>query len=172
MPEGDSKATHLFAPAPAPAAPVAGLRPADVLIHGWAGEQAVCLDVSVVNPLTPSALRLWPGSAVREAEARKIRQSDALCKQNGLLFIPVVMETYGGFGPEAMVMIRRLGKALATAAADGREDQAINNLGTKLSFVCQQGLARSLHARYTSLHRHNMFDGIGLEVDEEADDPG
>jgi hypothetical protein len=28
----------------------------------------------------------------------------------------------------------------------------VHTLGTKISFACQKGLARSLHARYTSLH--------------------
>ncbi len=33
----------------------------------------VCLDVSVVNPLTPSALQRWPGWAVEFAEDKKIQ---------------------------------------------------------------------------------------------------
>ncbi len=66
------------------------------------------------------------------------------------------METYGGLGPQAMVAVKRLGKALAHASEDGDEDGAINAVGTKLAFVCQQGLARSFHARYTTtLHQHN-----------------
>jgi hypothetical protein len=143
-----------------------GRRPADVLVHSWEGTKSICLDVSVVNPLTPSALQRWPGWAVEFAEDKKIQDSAVLCAQNDLLFLPVVMETYGGFGSKAMQLIRKLGKALAAAADDGDEAQAINNLGTKLSFVCQQALARSLHARYTTLHRHNMFEGL-LEGEEE-----
>jgi hypothetical protein len=70
--------------------------------------------------------------------------------------------------------VRTLGKALAAASDDMNEDQATNYLGTKLSFLCKQGLARSLNARYTSLHLYNMFDGVqtGMEGGDRDDDVG
>jgi hypothetical protein len=130
-----------------------GRRPADVLVHGWEGEKAMCLDVSVVNPLTASAIDRWPASAVVFAEDAKIKASEALCAQSGLLFLAVVMGTYGGLGLKAKVALNRIGKALAAASEEGGDEgRAVHTLGTKISFACQKGLARSLHARYTSLH--------------------
>ncbi len=86
----------------------------------------------------------------------------------------MVLETYGGLGEQALEVVRTLGKALVAASDDMNEDQATNYLGTKLSFLCQQGLARSLNARYTTLHLHNMFDGMqtGMEGDDRDDDVG
>ena len=56
----------------------------------------------------------------------------------------------------------------------GRHERGPGHQGTKLSFLCQQGLARSLNARYTTLHLHNMFDGMqtGMEGDDRDDDVG
>jgi hypothetical protein len=169
----DKETNHLLAHT----AETEGRRPADVLVHLWSGTKSVCLDVAVVNPLTSTALRLnsmQPGSAARREELRKIAQSRVLCEQNDLLFQPVVLETYGGLGEQALEVVRTLGKALAAASDDMNEDQATNYLGTKLSFLCQQGLARSLNARYTTLHLHNMFDGMqtGMEGDDRDDDVG
>jgi hypothetical protein len=162
----DKETNHLLAHS----AETEGRRPADVLIHSWSGTQSICLDVAVVNPLAPTALShstMQPGSAAGRAEAQKIQASRALCAQNDLLFQPVVLETYGGLGPRAMEVVRTLGKALAAASDDMNEGQAINFLGTKLSFLCQQGVARSLNARYTSLHRYNLFDGVPPEAEED-----
>ena len=154
-----------------------GRRPADVLIKGWEGDTDMCLDVSVVNPATDSAIRRWPESATKDMEDKKIRESAALCRQNGLLFLPVVMETYGGLGPKAMVAVRRLGKALAQATEDGDVGRAINDGGTKLAFGCQKGLARSFYERYTcTAYRPNNNTPhralLGAEDDEEGEENG
>jgi hypothetical protein len=127
-------------------------------------------------PLTKSAIDRWPESVVARTENQKEKESKHLLELGGRLFLPVVMETYGGLGPKAMVVVRRLGKALAQASAENRDEgRAINTLGTKLAFVCQQGLARSLHARYSTLHQHNMFQGMlgeGDDDDNEVDGLG
>ena len=163
----ESETRHLLDHTPA----LLGRRPADVYIRAWDGAQDMCLDVSVVNPLTKSALDRWPESVVTRTESAKIRESAGPLRVANLLFLPVVMETYGGLGPQAMVADEEgLGKALAHASEDGDEGRAINAVGTKLAFVCQQGLARSFHARYTTLHQHNMFQRMLLGVDEEADE--
>jgi hypothetical protein len=162
----ESETRHLLDHTPA----LLGRRPADVYIRSWDGAQDMCLDVSVVNPLTKSALDRWPESAVAHTEVAKIRESAGPLRVANLLFLPVVMETYGGLGPQAMVAVKRLGKALAQVSEDGDEGRAINAVGTRLAFVCQQGLARSLHARYTTLHQHNLFQRMLLGRDEEDDE--
>jgi hypothetical protein len=71
-----------------------------------------------------------------------------------------------------MVTVRRIGKALSAVAEEGR---AIHTGGTKLAFACRKGLARSLHARYTSLHRLAnaiAHDGLLGDGDTDADEPG
>ena len=150
------------------------LRPADVLIHDWHADQSLCVDVAVANPLAASAISAASrktGAAAASLEAVKGHKYTALCTANNLAFAPFVLETFGGMGPQARPILRRIAKALSTRS-DLTEDQAINRVGNALSFACQRALARTLLARHSPLlllrddndtppHHHGASDGNG-----------
>jgi hypothetical protein len=126
------------------------LRPADVLINDWQSGKAVCLDVSVANPCCTSTLVTVGTRAAHAAtllERGKLAKYATLCTANQLLFIPVVMETFGGFGPSAVAVIARIGRALSDHS-DLEVECAQHRLGAVLSFACQKALAKSLINRY------------------------
>jgi hypothetical protein len=80
------------------------LKPADVLIHEWDGDRAICLDASIANPLTATSLprsSQESGAASRAIERAKRRKHGQLCTDTDLSFSPVVMVTYEGFGSAA-----------------------------------------------------------------------
>ena len=75
-------------------------RPADVLIRNWAGGKDAALDVTVVTPLqtaTMPAAATTPGHALTYAYDRKMQGAAADCRRQGLVFFPLVAETFGGW---------------------------------------------------------------------------
>ena len=49
-------------------------------------------------------------AAAKNREARKHQKYDSQSSSNGAKFIPFVLETYGGFGKEALAFIKKLSK--------------------------------------------------------------
>ena len=54
------------------------------------------------------------GSAALATESRKLRANDAKCKELGWLCVPLVAETYGAWGNEAVEAFSQLASWLAT----------------------------------------------------------
>jgi hypothetical protein len=126
------------------------LRPADVYIAEWHLSRGMCLDVSIVNPLTDTAVvaaSTTPASAAAHAEKHKMARYHKLCADSGHEFSPVVMETYGGFGELARPILKRISKALSTCT-DQDESDALNTLCNNISFACQKALGEALTSRY------------------------
>ena len=57
-----------------------------------------------------------------------------LCNSADLEFSPLVMETFGGFGPAAIPILKRIGKALSNRT-DQDESISMKNLCNQISFV-------------------------------------
>ena len=74
-------------------------------------------DLSVTSPLNSSVLPeagLTAGSAAVAAEQRKHSANDAKCTELGWTCIPLVAESYGAWGKEAVQAFARLASHLAT----------------------------------------------------------
>ena len=80
-------------------------RPADILASNWDGSASAAFGISVTSPLNSSLVveaGMSSDVAARAAEKRKHLQNDAKCKQLGWRCIPLVVETYGAWGAEAI----------------------------------------------------------------------
>ena len=65
---------------------------------------ACAQDWAVVHPMTQKILsvkKLDPYAAVSQAEERKKRLESGMCEEAGVGFVPLAMDTFGGFGPSA-----------------------------------------------------------------------
>ena len=75
-------------------------RPADVLLPHWVGGKDAALDVTVVNPLqvaTVVGASTEAGHALTHAFNRKMRGSAEACHRQAVAFMPLVVESYGGW---------------------------------------------------------------------------
>src|SRR3546814_1679267 len=63
---------------------------ADIVVENWRGRGRAILDVSVTHP--------WTQSSMRESE--KIRKYEAVVHADSV-FVPLVVETFGRWGPRA-----------------------------------------------------------------------
>ena len=92
-------------------------RPADVLIPNWELSKPAAIDLCVTSPLNSDTLQVacvTPSSAAMQAEQRKHHSNDAKCGELGWVCIPLVVESYGSWGPEAQRSLSRLARRLAT----------------------------------------------------------
>ena len=91
-------------------------RPADILVPNWAGGRDAAMDVTVVTPLqaaTVAEAALTPGYALTFAYQRKIRGAADDCRREGIAFLPLVVESLGGWHSAAETEVKKLGAALA-----------------------------------------------------------
>ena len=88
-------------------------RPADVYLPHWKRGQPAALDVSVISPLqqlTVSQASSTQGHALLVGEGRKISAHAAPCASVGVSFIPLMVETLGGWSDKASDTIRSIGQ--------------------------------------------------------------
>ena len=84
--------------------PGTNARPADVLIPHWTGGKDTALDVTVVSPLLADRLDssiTTPGYTLTMAFNNKCRDYLEPCEREGLCFIPLPVETLGGWHEKA-----------------------------------------------------------------------
>ena len=83
-------------------------RPADVCVERLYGSRGGCLDVGITNPFgsTPADPTVQGEAARKYADVK--RSKYRLLDENRLHFEPLIFETYGGFGEEAIKVLKRL----------------------------------------------------------------
>ena len=80
------------------------MRPADVLIPNWELGKPAAFDLCVRSSLNSDTLQVacvTPSSTAMQAEQRKHHSNDTKCGELGWVCIPLVVESYGSWGPEA-----------------------------------------------------------------------
>ena len=91
--------------------------PAELLLTNWATGKTAAFDISVISPLNTHTLTkagVSAGYAALATEGRKHRANDAKCRELGWLCVPLVAETFGAWGKEAIEAFSQLAYQLAT----------------------------------------------------------
>ena len=129
--------------------PGTAARPGDVLIRRWSDGKDGALDVTVTGPLANSnveAAAEEPGSALSKAFKRKVQGAAEACQAQGLVFLPVALETLGGFHRVAVEQVKKIGSALARH--QGSDEQvATKQLFQRLSLTLMRGNAALILGR-------------------------
>jgi hypothetical protein len=118
-------------------------RPADVYIPSWSGGLDCALDVTVINPLqkeTIAGAAAESGHALRVAYRRKVLGAEAACRQQGIAFVPLAFESFGGMHKVALAEVQKLAAALARHTGQ-EEAEACRHLFSRLSILLQRGNA-------------------------------
>ena len=126
-------------------------RPADVLLPSWPSGQTTCYDVTVVSPTQDRYLvraAQEAGVALEGASRDKRDKHQQRCEDQGLLFAPIAVETFGGWGKEAVDAIKGVSRALARNQARS-DSEVIGHSFQKLSVVLMRGNASILATRLT-----------------------
>ena len=96
--------------------PGSDARPADVLIPNWISGKDTALDVTVVNPLQTQMLdqaATHPHYACDYRYGEKMTKHGEPCRLAGMVFVPLVVETLGGWEEQGEKQIKRIEEDLA-----------------------------------------------------------
>ena len=89
---------------------------ADVLVHNWSEGKPAAFDflvTSSLNSLILSEAGVSPGAAAQASEISEHNSNDGKCEDLGWVCIPLVIETYGVWGQEAVKSFAQLASWLA-----------------------------------------------------------
>ena len=124
-------------------------RPGDVMIRRWANGKDAAIDVTVTSPLASSYVvgaAAEAGSTLEKACQRKLRETAEACRQEGLVFLPIAMETLGGFHAGAVTQVKKIASALARK--NGKEESVVTSqLFGRISLNLMRGNALMLSSR-------------------------
>ena len=118
-------------------------RPADIFLPNWSRGLPAALDVTVISTLQTSTLSgaaKDQGYALRVGEGRKIAAHQEACQAVGMSFVPLVVESLGGWSEEAALTISRIGRLLGqrTGSSPG---ETTRHLFQRLSVALWRGNA-------------------------------
>ena len=90
-------------------------RPADIFLPNWKRGRPAALDVTVISTLqqlTIHGAASMQGHVLRVGEERKITAHAEACRTVGVSFVPLVVESLGGWSDEASDTIANIGRLL------------------------------------------------------------
>ena len=128
-----------------------GSRPGDIFLPSWKSGRPAALDVTVTSPLQPNIINHAAeksGYAIEAAEERKYAQHENDCSEQGILFVPLAVESLGGLSVTLKKALKRI-----ALLADSRNYQsqghaiAFDRLAQSVSVVIVRGSATMLLAR-------------------------
>ena len=106
-------------------------------------------DVTVINPLqaaTVSQAADTPGHALQVAHQRKLDKSWQPCHNQGIVFLPLAVESLGAWHKAAITEVKKLGSSLARHTGE-EEATTIKHLFQQLSLALVKGNAALLNNR-------------------------
>ncbi len=121
-------------------------RPADILVPNWVVGKDAAMDITIVTPLqaaTMPAAAQTAGHALNHAYDQKVNEAEELCWRQGIAFLPLVAETFGGWHAGAEREVKKLGAALARHTGQ-EEGEAISHLWSRMGILLQRGNAAIL----------------------------
>ncbi|ORY40817.1 hypothetical protein BCR33DRAFT_787453 [Rhizoclosmatium globosum] len=120
------------------------LWPADLLVYDFYDGKTVCVDISVVHPLTSRGLVGFKvGNAVRGRESTKNEKYLSGCQSIGLEFVPFVLDTTGGLGKSSIQFLEKL-RGLMMQREVIRESVSVAVVYRRILFALQHALARNI----------------------------
>ena len=87
-----------------------------------------------------------PGYALTVAHKRKMREVEEDCRRQGIAFLPMAAESFGGWHPVAEREVRKLAAALSRHSGQ-EEEEALCHLWGRLGILLQRGNAAILGNR-------------------------
>ncbi|GJS64036.1 hypothetical protein Tco_0678600 [Tanacetum coccineum] len=131
------------------------LRPADILVFGWAGGKHACVDLTGVSPLV--GLRdngFVAGQAALKAESSKVAKHKKACFENQHVFIPFAFDTFGFLASKVEEFLNRVQRVVQSNFSTPKTQ---NFIFSRIGFAIQKGVAAQLVARLPDPFIETLF---------------
>ena len=128
-------------------------RSADLFLPIWTEGQDTALDVTVVNPLQISMVHQAaesPGHALNKAYERKMSRHGDQCRQAGVVFTPLPLETLGGWHESTISQVRKIASALSRQTGE-EEGITVKHVVQRISILLIKGNAALLLNRVPNI---------------------
>ena len=138
-------------------------KPADIYCPVWRSCRPAAFDITVTSPvrgdIIPDAARV-AGFASRQAERRKDAKYLEACRQQGIDFIPLCVETFGAWGSLALSHFRTLIERLAVLSGRSRSQES-TYFFQRLSIALQRCNGSSMILRAPRARLRSSYEGEG-----------
>ena len=126
-------------------------RPADVYIPSWRYGAPAALDIAITSPLQQNIVgeaALSSGAAAKAYVARKrsFLDTENLCNQQGITFLPMVAECSGGWGADSLKSLRHLARVSADRSGK-QHGHVLTELLQSLCIIVRSAKARAVLRR-------------------------
>ena len=114
------------------------------------------MDVTVVNPMQAATL---VHAATTQGYALSLARGAAEdCRRQGIVFLPLAVESFGGWHSAVLGEVKKLGAALARQTGQ-EEGEAVGHLWGRLGILLQRGNAAILapSAALSTQHFQRLF---------------
>ena len=123
-------------------------------IPTWKGGTPAAIDLAITSPQRQAALQMASGEAgaaakMYETHKRTFKDTEDVCSQQGMTFLPMVAESSGGWGPGGLKVLKTLAKK--AAARDGLPASVhMGHYLEGLSVAIRRAAARAILRRTTT----------------------
>ena len=105
-------------------------RPADVYAPSWFHGQPAALDLAITSPqrqdvLNQASRETGHAAVAYESRKRSHLRTEEECREQGILFVPLVAESSGGWGPSALAAFRKMARRAAGRSGLSTPAQAV-----------------------------------------------
>ena len=124
-------------------------RPADILLPYWSQGRDTALDITVVNPLQGALVNqvaVDGESGVRHAFNAKMSKYDDRCAAEGIAFVPLAVDTFGGWHGAALDVLSKLGRQVARQVGK-EEEEGVRQLRQRVSVLLTRDNVAMLGSR-------------------------
>lgn len=133
-------------------------RQADTLVYDWEGDWVVA---HVITKADMKARTVDPSRAVMDAEKGKEKREGGKCeKVVGIKYLPLAVDTFGGFGPNATAAMERVANEMRVAK-DMDPQISTKRLAQKLRVVVMSHVANELLRRSKFPSDERYTEGSG-----------
>ena len=123
-------------------------RPGDFFLQNWRGRQTA-FDIAVTSPLSNSSLPrscATAGAALESMINLKMNKHFRACQANGVHFIPLVVETLGGWDKDALHHLQAISR-LTSARNSSNGSTVTRHFFQRLSVLLQRANAALIATR-------------------------
>ena len=112
-------------------------RPADVLLPFWVNGKDAALDISIVNPMQQALVEQVArdgNCGVQHSFNTKVRKYSQRCDAEGLVFVPIIVDTFGGWHKDSLDALTRLGRQVARQTGK-EEEETVRQLRQRVAIL-------------------------------------